>query len=593
MSIYDKASLVLIPSGTKTSKVYSQKPVNGDGDFTFSRSTAATRVNADGNIEKETQNLLLQSNSFDTTWSKTNVTLTNGQSGYDGSSDAWLLSKSAAAFTNLIQSVTTSGVNTFSAYAKAGTLTQLTLRDSATNIYARFNLSDGSLITTSGSPIATSIKDIGGGWYRCSITMSMSSASLQIYPDWNQSTAGNIYIQDAQIEQGLVARDYIETTTAAVEGGITDNVPRLDYTDSSCPALLLEPQRRNILPHSEYFDDFATTRSSLDFGHTSPEGLDNAYKLVSDSTAGASHLIKTQNITITASTDYTISAFVKADEVNWVALMFTDTSVSDQTQAWFNISNGTKGTSSSGGSASMSDYDIVDYGNGWYRIYIVADLGGDTTCQARLYLAEGDNDSVWNGDGTSGAYIYGFQIEDNGAGGGTTYATSYIPTYGTSVTRNQDLNLTASPSTSYFGQTEGTIFTEIKINAITSGSYSRVFNLKNSSGSNQIYFQQNDSRINGVVFNGSNQFIGGTSSGFLSVGSTCKIAMAYKDGDYALYVNGTQIATGSASGLGTLAVDRVDFTTLSGNINLGNEVKQSLVFNTRLSNEELAALTTI
>ena len=55
MSIYDKASLVLIPSGTKTSKVYSQKPVSGDGDFTFSRSTAATRVNADGNIEKETQ----------------------------------------------------------------------------------------------------------------------------------------------------------------------------------------------------------------------------------------------------------------------------------------------------------------------------------------------------------------------------------------------------------------------------------------------------------------------------------------------------------------------------------------------------------
>ena len=58
-------------------------------------------------------------------------------------------------------------------------------------------------------------------------------------------TAGNIYIQDAQLEYGLVARDYIETTTAAVEGGITDNVPRLDYTDSSCPALLLEPQRTN------------------------------------------------------------------------------------------------------------------------------------------------------------------------------------------------------------------------------------------------------------------------------------------------------------------------------------------------------------
>ena len=59
-NIYDKSSLVLIPSGTKTGKVFSQKPVSGDGDFTFTRASAATRVNADGNIEKETQNLLLQ-----------------------------------------------------------------------------------------------------------------------------------------------------------------------------------------------------------------------------------------------------------------------------------------------------------------------------------------------------------------------------------------------------------------------------------------------------------------------------------------------------------------------------------------------------
>ena len=69
--------------------MYSQKPVNGDGDFTFSRSTAATRVNADGNIEKETQNLLLQSNTFDTTWTDNMLTITSGQAGYDGTNDAW------------------------------------------------------------------------------------------------------------------------------------------------------------------------------------------------------------------------------------------------------------------------------------------------------------------------------------------------------------------------------------------------------------------------------------------------------------------------------------------------------------------------
>ena len=94
MSIYDKSSLVLIPSGTKTGKIFSQKPVSGDGDFTFTRASAATRVNADGNIEKETQNFLLQSNSFDTTWGLSSATISGGQSGYDGTNNAWIFTTS-------------------------------------------------------------------------------------------------------------------------------------------------------------------------------------------------------------------------------------------------------------------------------------------------------------------------------------------------------------------------------------------------------------------------------------------------------------------------------------------------------------------
>jgi len=67
--IYDQASLVLFPSGYKESKVYSHKPVDGSGDFTYTRGTdTATRVGADGYIKKERANLLLQSNQFDTTW---------------------------------------------------------------------------------------------------------------------------------------------------------------------------------------------------------------------------------------------------------------------------------------------------------------------------------------------------------------------------------------------------------------------------------------------------------------------------------------------------------------------------------------------
>ena len=226
--------------------------------------------------------------------------------------------------------------------------------------------------------------------------------------------------------------------------------------------------------------------------------------------------------------------------------------------------------------------------NGWYRISLNTNTTSGAYDGFGIGIATGASswiDAVYTGDGTSGIYIYGAQME---AG---QYETSLIPCYGTSATRTQDLSVTASPSTSQFGQTEGTIFTEIEINAITSGSYSRVLNLKNSGGSNQIYIQQNDSKIAGAVFNGSNQFVASTSSGFLSVGSVYKIALAYKNSDYALYINGTQISTGLASGLGTLSVDRLDFTTGAGSIGLGNEVKQSLVFNTRLTNADLATLT--
>ena len=96
MSLIDLASLVLSPTATKEGKVYSAIPDTGDGDMTFTRGSSATRVNSAGLIEKERGNLLLQSNTFDTTWSAVSASVTGGQSGYDGSSDAWLLSKSAA-----------------------------------------------------------------------------------------------------------------------------------------------------------------------------------------------------------------------------------------------------------------------------------------------------------------------------------------------------------------------------------------------------------------------------------------------------------------------------------------------------------------
>ena len=95
--LFDDASLAMIPSAYKDGKLYSIRPTDGSGDFTFSRGSnlAATRVDVNGLIEKGRENVLLQSNQFDTTWVNASVTITGGQAGYDGTNNAWLLQVTA------------------------------------------------------------------------------------------------------------------------------------------------------------------------------------------------------------------------------------------------------------------------------------------------------------------------------------------------------------------------------------------------------------------------------------------------------------------------------------------------------------------
>ena len=549
---FDKASLVMIPDAPLEGKVLSVKPEDRSGDFTFSRSTAATRVNADGNIEKETGNLFLQSNSFDTSWTKNNVTTTSGQSGYDGSNDAWLLSKGAAAFTNLIQSVTTSGVNTFSVYAKSGTLTQLTLRDSATNIYARFNLSDGSLITTSGSPIATSIEDVGSGWYRCSITMSMSSASLQIYPDWSHTTAGNIYIQDAQVEQGLVARNVITTTTSAVYGGITDNLPRLDYTDSSCPSLLLEPQRSNLFAYSEYLSDgsgwadYSTTITTN--AAISPEGIQNAATMEIQNTQSRLQYNANQG----AGT-YTFSVYARSDspvgmrlrpsvDGAYDALYFTTTS------EWKR-----------------------------YKITFTATTSVGL-CQIRSYQEAAGN-----------IEIFGFQLESG------SYPTSYIPTYGTSVTRSVDFSNNNNILGTAYSSNNFSYFIEFELSQDSEISNSPMLFGGGDVGlgaSGQCYLRIGLAGNNTLRLYGHGDILMAEVVYAFTKDTNYKVLVKRSGTDVSFFVNGVQIGSTQTSSI-DFTLRSVGWSYNAGTYNIYGDVKQFLGFETALTDSECIALTTI
>ena len=115
MSLYDDASLIQVPSLYKDGLLVSTVPEDRSGDFVFSRGSnlAATRVNSSGLIEKGYENKMLNSNDF--ARSDSSYEITNGEAGYDGTNDAWLVNKLAAASAYFEKSnLAVSGVGTIS-----------------------------------------------------------------------------------------------------------------------------------------------------------------------------------------------------------------------------------------------------------------------------------------------------------------------------------------------------------------------------------------------------------------------------------------------------------------------------------------------
>jgi hypothetical protein len=557
MSYFDDASLVMIPSGYKDQKVYSVKPLDGSGDLTFSRASSATRVASNGLIEKVRTNLLLQSNTFNTTWTLDDATLTSGQSGYDGTNNAWRLAKTAAGGRVQQTLSLSSNSHTFSVYVKAGTKNWVFLRaDGTSNRTSYFDLQNGVVGTASGC--TPSIVSAGNGWYRCSISYVDTTTSARIWvadADGDISgTSGNILIQAAQVETGDIATDYIATTSAAVSVGPVSGLPRLDYLNSTCPRLLLEPQRTNLITYSEQLNTGTGGTSSVTANSVvSPDGYTNA------DTIGSGYLSK--SVSATAGT-YTMSVFIKYQSSNAVLLYIYDGAYY---QGSFNPSTGV--ATSSTGSPTVS---MVSYGNGWWRCFVTA-----TTA----------NNISEIGFGSGNVYAYGLSLE---AG---AYATSYIPTLGTSVTRVKDAALTASIP-SVIGQTEGTLYAEMTRESLAESFFMILSNVAGTTALayyDSIYIFQlpNANFVSDCFINNVAQYNFSYPSG-LSVG-THKIALAYKQNDFALYIDGVQIATDTSGNLPTM-----NYFTVGGGADVTghkNLISQTILFPTRLSNSDLAALT--
>ena len=197
---------------------------------------------------------------------------------------------------------------------------------------------------------------------------------------------------------------------------------------------MLEPQRTNLFPHSEYFGDWAVSAGTLTANSAvSPEGLNNAYLFTEDTTTGYHRFVKNPGGTGSNKTFSVYAKWAGGTGRKWLT-------IDNGPVGYFDLENGVVGTAQ--GSTNIS---MEDAGNGWYRcIY-----HNPASTNGTMYIGCSNiNGGAGNhlGNGQPAFYCYGAQSEDN-----SSYATSYIPTYGSSVTRIKDSCINTS-ATSVIGQ---------------------------------------------------------------------------------------------------------------------------------------------
>ena len=241
---------------------------------------------------------------------------------------------------------------------------------------------------------------------------------------------------------------------------VAANVPRLDYKNSTCPVILVEPQSTNLVVNSTDISDASYTilrASVIDNGIDTPIDGQLAQKVVATSVSG-NHFLRASVSNPTAST-YTVTAYMKKAGCN-VALRVAGASFSNRIEWQIDLSDGSDINFVQAGTFSATT-SVESLDDDWLRVEAVITLSSsDTKLESSFFVLNPANNNVggWTGDDVSGFYLAGYQIENRSG------ATSYIPTSGTTVTRNEDeITITGLTGTSTITET----FEDDSTNVIT------------------------------------------------------------------------------------------------------------------------------
>jgi hypothetical protein len=369
------------------------------------------------------------------------------------------------------------------------------------------------------------------------------------------------------------------------------NTPRIDYLteigkakELQKPSLLLEPQSTNKFTRSEQFSNSYWSKTNCIVQQstiTSPDGLQSSYKLIPDAGTGGNRSLGRSLTGL--SNFHTFSVFARAGEYKYAILRTRNNPI---VVVSFNLENGTFNVNQSSAVYVTDSAKMENYGNGWYRCSITLDPSQANTV-GQLYSSvsvgiTGNETNDFDGDGISGIYVFGAQLEEQ------NYVTSYIPTSGSTVTRNGEVCNNAG-SAPVFNSEEGTFYAEIA--ALADDFTPREMTLNGGNTSNRLV----------LSFNASNQIrVDYTVSSSLQVrfNRTAdmtkfnKVAFKYKVNDFKLYLNGSLSGTdtsGSVPAAGTF--NNFDFSNGSNNFNFYGRIKEIKAFRRTLTDSEMAELT--
>lgn len=378
-------------------------------------------------------------------------------------------------------------------------------------------------------------------------------------------------------------KSYFRGTSGLLVPSLT-NTPRIEYDSvGNILGLLVEVARTNLVIQSQALDNTtsawtAPTRASISAdATTAPDGTATADKIVEDSTASSTHLIRQQFTKAASALTYSLSFWIKAAGRPAFEVRVSNNAISKHFRAVFDLSTGTVNASSAT-TWTLVSASITPYANGWYRCTLIGTTDTDTELNIYGWVEAVAGTLSYSGDGTSGLYAWGFQLEQ------ASFPSSYIPTTTASVARAGD-TITRTIG-SEISQSTGTMFAEFNPYDVSGNNF--VVGLDDTTTNEYVWmYHAATATLWRVVDGGATQ--ASISTGATSAGTFHKVAGAYATNDLAVAKDGT-LATPDTNG--TLpTTTRMTLGSRAGSDALFGHIRRLSYFPERKSNAELQRMT--